>query len=141
MRVIQKDDLSATHIVSIDVLQEDSLRNQIESAIDRVLISFSYTRDNLLCFSASMQPHFLVWCSALALHEDIEVVTKTVASANAREEIFGLQDEGSHAMLSHSFFSQIGLIETKHYNRARAEIPEIYKNMKNNAMCDFFLLK
>lgn len=105
---------------------------KINASIDRIVQSFNYTKDNLLCFSVSTQPHFLVWSAALALHEQITEFTREVALENAREELFGLESEGSHALLSYSFFRQIGEFESKHYNKAKDEVLEIYKYMSNH---------
>jgi hypothetical protein len=108
-----------------------NIKDEIINAVQNIVKNSQYTRDNLLCFAVSGQPHFLVWSSALALHEQSGEKTKKVALSNAKEEVFGLMDEGSHAPLSLSFFKQIGKFETRHYERAEKEVWEFYKNVKN----------
>ncbi len=115
----------------INEITFDELKVKINSVVKRTQAFSHYAKDNLLSLAASIQPNFLVWCAALAIHEDLGVVAKELALNNAREEAFGLQDEGSHVILAHSFFNQLGSFEVKHYDKAKTEIHEIYKHIRN----------
>lgn len=120
--------------------QEDiNIICKIESALDRVLKSSCYTKDNLLCFSISLQPHFVVCSSALALHPKTEGYLKEISIENAREELFGLANEGCHALLSHLFFQQLGHIKIEHHKKTKDEISQIYIYLNNPLVMLTFL--
>lgn len=126
-------------ISTVENLKTDNLKIRIEAVIGRVNAKLNLTKDNFLCFGASIQPNFLVWCSAMALHEDVGMLARDIVLRNAREEIFGLGDEGSHAMLAHAFFNQLGMFEARHYTKAKAEIAEIYMHLRNKNILLVFL--
>jgi hypothetical protein len=116
-----------------------NIENEILITVQNIEKDFQYTKDNLLCFAVTGQPNFLVWSSALVFCDEIETQTKVIARENAKEELFGLIDEGSHAPLALSFFKQIGNFEISHYTKAEKEILEIYKNIQNKIVLLTFI--
>lgn len=112
---------------------------KVSKAIESVLENLVWSKDNLLAFAVSLQPNFIVWSAALALNEKVEESARMMVVANAQEELYGLDSEGSHAPLCHDFFQQIGLFETKHYRKAANEISAIYKTLGNPAVLLTFL--
>lgn len=103
-----------------------NIKDKIITFVHDVERKFQYNKDNLLCLSASIQPNFLVWSSALALHDQIGPKAREVALSNVREELFGLKNEGCHALLAHLFFKQVSDIEIKHYEKTENDILEIH---------------
>lgn len=120
-------------------MNKNNIEIIINSGIDNVIKQSSYTRDNLLCFAVSAQPHFIVWSAALALNGNTKKETKKIGLENATEELFGIMGEGSHASLAHCFFEQIGNFESSHYKKTREEINSIYEALGNHKIMLSFL--
>jgi len=135
MRTCDSPPIHQANLYPNETTKVCDLKIQIDAVISKVNGMLNCTKDNLLCFAVSLQPHFVVWSAAMALHDDLGYRARNITTRNAREEMFGLKDEGSHAVLSQQFFNQLGAYEAKHYNKAKAEIAEIYKHLRNkNAM-------
>lgn len=113
------------------ILEHKSIAESVSNFVTHLENNFQYNKDSLLTFAVSLQPNFLVWCSALSFNQGLKNSTRKLAFENAKEEFFGTVDEGCHAILALSFFKQLGEIRIDHYQKAEKEIHEVYKNIND----------